>query len=253
MKNRINVTCLKLSILGSLLLVVFPMNSQVGVGTTTPKTALDIDGALSYRIGSSPATITVVNGNNNSLSLGGTVYSFYRISGATSAFNINGIIPISGVDGQIVTLVNESNQSAGQEIMYITHNSALETATSNRILAPNGQDLMIRGKYATVTLRYNSFNSRWEVLNNFNKVETWYTSFSMLNFSVATITLANQGITPTSGVTMSLCDVTGLTAAQKNNIQIEYLETQTDQFKFRVRNGNGGSPKSLVYAIMLYK
>src|SRR5690554_1388114 len=82
--------------------------AQVGVETGNPKTALDVNAALSLRDG---GLLTLVNGaNNNAINLGGNPFSFYRITGPTNSFDVRGILPVNVPDGQIVTLQNTTDQ-----------------------------------------------------------------------------------------------------------------------------------------------
>lgn len=127
---------------------------QVGINTTEPKTMLDVNGGVSFR--ESPVALNLSNGNNNNIDIGSTPYSFYRITGPTNAFNISGIIPLSGSNGQLLTLVNTTSHS-----MTLVHD---DTSTSiNRIFTPGGRNLVLTGINSTVTLQYNASLSRWIV------------------------------------------------------------------------------------------
>lgn len=132
------------------------MNAQVGIGNTDPKTALDVSGALSLRQGTA---INLANGANNNISLGANPSSFYRISGPTAAFNISGLVPITAVDGQIVTLENTTAQN-----FTIIHDAT--STAANRIYCPGGTNLALSGQYSTVTLIYNTSQTRWIVIGS---------------------------------------------------------------------------------------
>lgn len=132
------------------------MNAQVGIGNTDPKTALDVSGALSLRQGTA---INLANGANNNISLGANPSSFYRISGPTAAFSISGLVPITAVDGQIVTLENTTAQN-----FTITHDAT--STAANRIYCPGAGDLALSGQYSTVTLIYNVSQTRWIVIGS---------------------------------------------------------------------------------------
>src|SRR5574338_1052645 len=98
------------------LLIFTPLALQaqnVGLGTNDPKSKLDVAGGLSLREG---AALTLINGNNDNIVLSGG-YSFYRITGPTAAFSLSGIVPTTGADGQVLTLVNTTTQ-----IMTIKNN-----------------------------------------------------------------------------------------------------------------------------------
>lgn len=132
---------------------------QVGIDTTNPITTLDINGSLSLRDG---GVLNLANGNNNNVDLGTSPHSVYRIQGPTADFRITGIIPLSGADGQMVTLVNTTDKS-----MTIRHNAV--SASGRRILCPGATNLTVTGQYATVTLIYNASESRWYITDYVSK------------------------------------------------------------------------------------
>jgi hypothetical protein len=123
-------------------------NGNVGLGTTTPSTTLDVNGSVAYKRNN----VTCANGVNSNLNVGN--YSFIKISGPTAAFSITGIT--GGVDGRIVTLYNSTGQN-----MTIT-NDATSTA-ANRVLTLTGASIATSGT-GTVTLQYDSASSRWIVI-----------------------------------------------------------------------------------------
>jgi len=141
----------------STLFIVFStvLYAQVGIDTSDPKTQLDVNGAISLREGSA---LVLTNGNNNNISLGTTAFSFYRITGPTSDFNIGSMVPITGADGQIITLENTTSNA-----MTIRHNAG--GVGVNRVYCPGGRNLVLTGQYTTVTLQYNASQTRWLVTN----------------------------------------------------------------------------------------
>lgn len=130
--------------------------AQVGIGTTDPKTALDINGALSLREG---PNLILSNGNSNDILLNSTPYSFYRITGPTANFGVRRITSTANADGQLVTLVNFTDKK-----MTIRHNVG-GTSNVKKIFCPSESDMVISGKYASITLQYNSTLSGWVVVN----------------------------------------------------------------------------------------
>lgn len=112
-----------------------------------------MDGAISLREGTN---LTLVNENNNNIGLGTTPYSFYRITGPTTDFNIKTIIPASNADGQKLVLENTTDYT-----MTLKHNNGGSSA--RRIYCPGGENLILVSKYATVTLMYIASQSRWIV------------------------------------------------------------------------------------------
>src|SRR4051812_42911793 len=106
----------KLSPLVLALVLFLDVSSQnVGIGTNDPKSKLDINGGISLREG--PA-LALQNGgasggtNDNvvlpDMAIGGKA-GFYRITGPTAAFSLFGLVPTTGADGQMVTLVNTTS------------------------------------------------------------------------------------------------------------------------------------------------
>lgn len=135
--------------------------SQVGIGNTDPKSALDVTGALSLREGSA---LALVNNNNENINLGTRVHSTYRITGPTNNFNILSFNTPEGVaanDGQILTLINTTAHK-----MTLVHNDGSPTNVQRRIFCPNGKNLVVEGQNASVTLIYNSSVQRWVVMSH---------------------------------------------------------------------------------------
>src|SRR5690554_897353 len=131
--------------------------SQVGIGNTDPKSALDVSGALSLREG--PALL--LTNNNENIELGTTIYSIYRVTGPTGDFNIlsfNTPEGISANDGQLLTLINTTPFK-----MTLVHDDGSVGNPQRRIYCPNGLNLVLEGQNATVTLQYNTFLERWVV------------------------------------------------------------------------------------------
>src|SRR5690554_6008566 len=151
-----------------LLLFSFNALAQVGIGTTDPKTTLDVNGAISLRKG--PDIFNLVPGNNDDLDLGTEPYSFYRIGGSGADFSITGIIPVADSDGQIVVLLNNTNWE-----MTISHENN-NSSEINRIYVPGEKDLILPGRYTTITFQYNAALNRWVLQNKLNSIETWYTT-----------------------------------------------------------------------------
>ena len=125
---------------------------QVGINTTNPTTTLDVNGAVSLK----PGTLSLTNGNNNNIDLGAVPLSVYRIDGPTNDFKVSGIIPVEAADGQLITLINTTDEE-----MTLRHDTA--SNPTQRILCPGGDDIVLGGQYATVTLIYSAADLRWFV------------------------------------------------------------------------------------------
>ncbi|QAA81277.1 hypothetical protein EI546_05845 [Aequorivita sp. H23M31] len=138
-----------LSIYVFAILYLFQLNSlwgQVGINTEDPQTMLDINGNISLKAG----FLTLVDGENNIVAAD---LSLYNISGPTTDFSINGIHPLTEVDGQIITLVNTTPHK-----MKIVHNSA---GGPSGILCTSNGNLILKGIYNSVTLQYIKSIQRW--------------------------------------------------------------------------------------------
>ncbi|MBV1923888.1 MAG: hypothetical protein KUG68_07675 [Flavobacteriaceae bacterium] len=141
-----------------LLLLNYSINAQVGIGTTDPKTQLEVDGALSLREG---VGLNLNDGANIDIDLGTTPYSFYRIIGPTTDFSISGITPETDADGQIVTFVNTTNNN-----MTIVHNSG---TGSSRIYCPGENNIILSGRYSSATFQYNATLLKWNIIGVIDK------------------------------------------------------------------------------------
>ena len=200
--------------------------AQVGIGTTTPRTGLDVNAALSIREGTA---LPLINGNNNNINLGTNPYSNYRITSPTATFSITGIVPVANSDGQLLTLVNTTAQ-----VMRIAHN--VSSTTVNRIYVPGGQDLYLTGRYSAVTLQYNLNLRRWIVQNKLEDITSWVTPATNINANTQyTLTYNIPNVTSISGVSVNLLG----DWAVSPDVTIEHVEAKTGQVKFVVTNNTG--------------
>lgn len=129
-------------------LLLNPSGGSVGIGTDNPQTKLDVNGDFALR----RADITLSNGSNNDISVGGK--SFAKITGPDAAFTITGIA--GGQDGKVLILFNATIQN-----MTIANLSA-SSAAANRIVTMTGADRATT-EDGTVTLIYDSDASKWLV------------------------------------------------------------------------------------------
>ncbi len=141
---------IKFSVCLLLFLSSYALLAQVGINTTDPSTTLDVNGAIS--LGEASA-FALGNGDNTNIATGG--FSIVNIAGPTTSFNINSIAPEANADGQLLTLVNTTNNP-----MIIKHNDG---AGVNSIYCPNNTDLILRGIYTSVTMQYNKTLTKWVV------------------------------------------------------------------------------------------
>ena len=118
---------------------------HLGVNTEAPNTMLDVNGDFALR----DTTITLVNGVNSNVSVGG--YSFIRIVGPSAAFSVTGLS--GGVDGKIVILYNTTTQN-----MTITNDAT--STVGNRIYTMSGANIVTTGT-GTITMIYSLTDTHW--------------------------------------------------------------------------------------------
>lgn len=126
---------------------------EMGMGTTTPNTTLDISGDLAIReynyATAIPSTFNNANfdGANNQI-------GFVRLSSATSPFSITGIV--GGVNGKMMSIYNATSQS-----MTIVNQSASSTA-ANRFITGTSANIPLPAG-GTANLLYSAQDNRWVV------------------------------------------------------------------------------------------
>ena len=212
--------------------------AQVGIGTTDPKTTLDVNGSLSLR--QNTAQLSLSNGNNNDINLGTSPYSFYRITGPTAAFAITGIIPVTGSDGQIVILQNTTNRD-----MTIVNNN--NSTAANRIYVPGEKNLLIRGIYSTITFQYSLSLQRWVLMDKMNHIETWYHGPVTISAGYNTYTATIPEATIGSSASVNFVGNISSTA-----LIIEFIETRAGQVVFRIYNSST-AVTNVTFAITINK
>ena len=136
---------------------------NVGINTSTPQAALDVQGDMILR----NADITLVNGANEDINTSTTKSSHYSIIGPSSVFEVGGLT--GGIDGRIVSLYNSSAY-----LMTIKHLSAGSVAV-NQINTGTGVDFVL-SSYSAVTFRYQTLDNLWHVLSSHNVWNTGTTT-----------------------------------------------------------------------------
>ena len=147
---------------------------EMGMGTTSPNTTLDISGDLAIReynyATAIPSTFNNANfdGANNQI-------GFVRLSSASSPFSITGIV--GGVNGKMMSIYNATGQS-----MTIVNQSASSTA-ANRFITGTSANIPLPAG-GTANLLYSSQDSRW-VVRSISGAAGWlYTGNSGLTDNV---------------------------------------------------------------------
>lgn len=146
---------MKKILLSAMMLYFFtPLMAQnVGIGTNTPVTKLDVAGDLALREGSAIAVSGVDPVVSITLHATNAENSFYQITGSpTGTMTLSSIA--NGVDGQIITLVNATTIK-----LKITNNNAasgiLTSGALAQFISPSG----------SITLQYSTTAARWFVTN----------------------------------------------------------------------------------------
>ncbi len=131
-------------------LILVRNDGNVGVGTASPNTNLDISGTFAHRRGQ----IAVSAGNNNNVNVGS--FTFVKITSAANNFTITGIT--GGVDGRRLIIWNSTTRN-----MSISNESASSTA-ANRITTNSGGTRSTGGP-GTAEFVYDTGSSRWVLTN----------------------------------------------------------------------------------------
>jgi hypothetical protein len=134
----------------------------------------------------------------------GVKAAFYRIAGPTAAFSVFGVQPISGADGQLVTLVNTTNN-----VMTIKNNASSTAANGFKI--SGGSDLVSVAGGSSVTIQYNKTDAKWYVTGSQN--------FTVTTGAIATgdITTTNNGVVTMTNNTGRLVGSAGMTINVADN------------------------------------
>ncbi|NGX84154.1 hypothetical protein [Aequorivita sp. KMM 9714] len=172
--RKFNVqTLISFAFIYSTLSFTFMGYSQVGINTASPTTTLDVNGGISLR--ESPVPL-VVSGVNNNIDLSTAPYSVYRIvTNSQIPISIGSITPVPGADGQVVRLINTTNQD-----ITIKHNYILG---SSKILCPSETDLKLVGENSSVTLQFSKTLSKWTVLSYSKSTKKNHTIFGTENIT----------------------------------------------------------------------
>lgn len=222
----------------SLLFLLFSISllGQIGINTTAPKTALDVNGAFSIRNG---GVLGIQSANTDYLDpsvIGDTAYSTYLV-GYSTDFSISGVKPVDGADGQFLVLVNPTNK-----MMTLKHRSC--SIPENGFWIQGEKDLNLTGKYSNVFLLYskNIEDGRggWVVINKNNHIEVWESKPINLNGRIGEvdgITICKVYVPQATSQSSASVNIRGnIDENLSKNLYIEYVETRIDTVAFRIRN-----------------
>jgi hypothetical protein len=133
---------------------------NVGIKTTTPQSALDINGDFTLR----KATLTLPAGASNNVDISTNKYSVYDFAGGALAGGAQIYGFAGGTDGRMVTVFNNSTTSAMQ-IMDESHPGSASSLAANRIVTGSGNGAVIY-QNGSVTLRYDAQKQRWTIIGS---------------------------------------------------------------------------------------
>ena len=157
-----------MKLLLNIALLIFSIGIQaqnVGINTTTPQAALDVQGDVILR----NVNITLVNGANENVNVSSVKSAHYSILGPNSVFDIGGLT--GGIDGRILSLYNPT-----PFLMTIKHLSSGSVA-ANQINTGSGVDFVL-SSYSAVTFRYQTIDNLWHVQSSHNVWNTGGTTSS---------------------------------------------------------------------------
>jgi hypothetical protein len=137
------------------------MAQNVGINTTNPQAALDVNGDMVLRsadLASPPATSVI-----NPLDVNTVKRGSYRITGPTANFSIAGIT--AGADGRVISLFNGSAAN-----MVLTNENG-GAAAANRIRTSTGANITLFSG-GSIDLQYYAAFQRWQVNGGYNSSES---------------------------------------------------------------------------------
>ncbi len=157
---------------------------NVGIGTSTPGTKLDINGDIGLR----SADIIIAATSNYALDVYTDKQSVYRLlqnQPGVGDFGISGLDGGGVVDGRLITFINSSG--ATLEL----YNDMAPAHPYMRIITGTGNSIFIHNG-GTVTFRYDASIIRWEVIHS------TYSFWEASGNNISNINTGNVGIGTTS-------------------------------------------------------
>ncbi len=148
------IICLLISVLS---LPLTGLGQNIGIGTTTPQSRLDINGDIAFR----SADITIGSTYNYALDVNTVKQSNYKLKSQAipvGNFIIAGIT--AAVDGRTITLTNRSDFS--MEL----YNEDVTSLAANRITTGTGTTFAVYNG-GSVSLQYDANVQRWEIISSY--------------------------------------------------------------------------------------
>ncbi|MBU3741157.1 MAG: hypothetical protein FGM24_02610 [Candidatus Kapabacteria bacterium] len=170
------------------------LSGRVGVQTRTPRTDLDVNGAVAYR--QRTHTVTSVGPHHNVDFGTSNNRSYVHVTGTiTAASTWTGFA--GGTDGKVLCITN-----ATAENMVIPSNATSSTA-GNRVLTTDGNDFVITPG-ATATFVYSQADLAWRVTSvsplSISAFSNYTTSSVTANMTLPSSTAAYIRLLPTGNV-----------------------------------------------------
>jgi hypothetical protein len=192
-------------------------SSNLGLNTTTPNVALDVNGHIAFRTDSVYSTSSSINNL-------ATQTSNVKITGATGDFTITGIS--GGAPGKRVRLYNTTGR-----FMTIAEQSTSSTA-GNRIRTLAGGDIILGGRSA-IEFVYDDSLGNWVANSSLAKTTTGViasgTAYTLepgnQDFSTSTVTDANLNFKAIAGATYEVRGTIVLSNATTANTFIAGFNT----------------------------
>jgi hypothetical protein len=133
--------------------MVSVFSQNVGVNTTTPEAALDVNGDVIFRT----ANLIMADGLTLAMDVNTLKSKSYRVAGPTSDFVVGGIT--AGIDGRVISLFNRSG--FGMQL----NNEDVGAAAINQIMTGTAANLSIPNR-GIVSLQYDSEEGKWIVISS---------------------------------------------------------------------------------------